>query len=135
MGTRVEECQNDFCWSQIDSQQTCFCDLVCRDKKVTSARCQSATFLSLHFDTLTPHKLAFLTLRGYPKCGMRAYGRHVDMQIFSFGGNNPHAWHFSTCRQVRISKENPHVVGRGQERVKPFLPTLTKNFCDRCTPR
>jgi hypothetical protein len=34
-------------------------------KKVTSARCQSATFLSLHFDTLIPHKLAFLTLQGH----------------------------------------------------------------------
>jgi hypothetical protein len=35
-------------------------------KKVTSARCQSGTFLSSHFDTKTPHKLAFLTLRGHP---------------------------------------------------------------------
>ncbi len=33
-------------------------------KKVTSARCWSATFFSLHFNTLTPHKLTYLTLRG-----------------------------------------------------------------------
>jgi hypothetical protein len=57
--------QNDFCRWQIDIQQSRTCDLVSRDKKVTSARCWSATLLSSHFYTSTPHKLTYLTLRGH----------------------------------------------------------------------
>ncbi len=45
-------------------------------KKVKCARCQSATILSLHFDTLAPCKLAFLTLWGHTNRIPRPHSYH-----------------------------------------------------------
>ncbi len=56
--TRVEDYPNNFCWSKMTSNKLTLVTLWAGTNKVTSARCQNATFLSSHFNTLTPHQLA-----------------------------------------------------------------------------